>query len=127
MSSEKTEVEMTAADLEAIRAVLSQSTLGALALFLAETCPECGTPGPRRHLSAVGGCATCAADDPRPVNVPLRNRDAGILVYDMVLPPPWPEPGAEYWTPFRDRIPRATKCYRLAGGSMVHVRPGCRC
>jgi hypothetical protein len=60
-----------------------------------------------------------------PVAVPLRNRDAGILVYDMVLPK-WPEP-AEYWTPFRNRIPRATKCYRLAGGSMVHVKPGCRC
>jgi hypothetical protein len=125
MSSEKTGAEMTAADLEAIRAVLSRSPLGAMALFLAETCPECGTPGPQRHLSMVGGCATCAADDPRPLNVPLRNRDAGVLVYDMVLPE---RPGpAEYWTPFRDRMPRASGCYRLASGSMVHVKPGCRC
>lgn len=57
-----------------------------------------------------------------PVAIPLRND--GVLVYDAVLPE-WPEPPP--WTPFRDRIPRAAKCYRLAGGSMVHVKPGCRC
>ncbi len=91
--------------------------------FLAETCPECGTPGPQRHLSAVGGCATCAADDTRPVHVPVRSAHA-VEVYDMVLPK-WPE-SAEYWTPFRDRMPRASKCYRISAG-MVHIKPGCRC
>lgn len=96
----------------------------ALSRFLSEDCPECGTPGYQRHLSAVGGCATCAAADPRPVNVPLRNPHAGVIAYDMVLPK-WPR--GELWTPFRDRIPRAAKCYRMAGGAMVHVKPDCRC
>jgi|SRR5580700_4485918 hypothetical protein len=98
--------------------------LGELALFLQETCPDCGTPGPLRHFSAVSGCAACAAADPRPVNVPLRNRDAGIVMYDAVLPK-WPQ--GETWKPFRDRIPRASKCYRVASGAMVHVKPDCRC
>jgi hypothetical protein len=49
---------------------------------------------------------------------------AGVLVYDMVLPP-WPR-GA-LWTPLRDILPRASKCYGLASGAMVHVKPGCRC
>ncbi len=31
------------------------------------------------------------------------------------------------FTPFRDVIPRATKCHRTAGGIMVHVKPDCRC
>lgn len=44
-----------------------------LSRFLSEDCPECGTPGYQRHLSAVGGCATCAAEDPRPVYIPVRN------------------------------------------------------
>ena len=100
--------------------------LDELARFLAEDCPECKTPGPQRHLSAVGGCATCAAADPRPVNVPVRNAHAGVVVYDMVLPK-WPDPPADWWTPFRGRIPRATKCYRMASGAMVHVKPDCRC
>lgn len=91
-----------------------------------ETCPECGTPGPLRHLGGVNGCRVCAESDPRPVNVPLRNRDAGVLVYDMVLPK-WPEIPEDYWTPFRDRIPRASKCYQMASGAMVHVKPECRC
>lgn len=45
-----------------------------------------------------------------PVAVPLRNE--GIQVYDMVLPR-WPD--LPPWAPFRDRLPRASKCYRLAG------------
>jgi len=97
-----------------------------LSRFLSENCGECGTPGYQRHLSVVSGCATCVAANPWPVNVPLRNRDAGVLVYDMVLPK-WPGPSAEHWTPFRDRIPRVAKCYRLASGSMAHVKPDCRC
>lgn len=48
-------------------------------------------------------------------------RNAGVLGYDMVLPK-WPVPG---WTPMRDRIPRV--CYRMGNGSMVHVKPSCRC
>jgi len=60
-----------------------------------------------------------------PVAIPLRNEHSGVLVYDMVLPK-WPE-AAEYWTPFRDRIPRAAKCYPLPSGNMVHVKPDCRC
>jgi len=110
------------------------SNPGGLSRFLSEDCAECGTPGYQRHLSAVGGCATCAAEDPRPVNVPA----SGVYTYDGPLgfPPdtvvvyggvPFPEAVAPRWTPFRDRIPRAAKCYRLAGGAMVHVKPDCRC
>lgn len=70
-----------------------------LTRFLAEECPECGTPGPLRHLSVVGGCRTCADNDPRPV---------------FVFPAPrgWRSGGS---------------CYRLASGAAVHVKPGCRC
>jgi hypothetical protein len=71
----------------------------ALSRFLAETCPECGTPGPVRHLSVVAGCETCTANDPRPV---------------IMLP-------RELQTP------RSEKCYRMTSGAMVHVKPGCRC
>ena len=74
-----------------------------LETFLAETCPECGTPGPYRHLSAVGGCATCCRDDPRPV-----------LIYPVY-------PGG------RKRPANESACYSLASGNMVHVKPGCRC
>ena len=91
--------------------------------FLTEDCPECGMPGPHRHLSAVGGCGTCAANDPRPVYTPMRNK--GIRVYDMVLPK-WPTNEVP-WTPFRNRMPRVSCCYRLASGAKVHVKPGCRC
>ena len=97
----------------------------ALSRFLSEDCGECGTPGYQRHLSAVGGCTACAAEDPRPVYVPLRNAHAGVLVYDMVLPK-WPGPPSDWRAPFRDRIPRAAKCYRIGAG-MVHVKPDCRC
>jgi hypothetical protein len=48
----------------------------------------------------------------------------GVLAYDMVLPA-WPR--GDLWTPFRNRMPRAGRCYRLASGSMVHVKPDCRC
>jgi hypothetical protein len=62
--------------------------------------------------------------------VPVRNKIAGmrdkqILAYDMVLPK-WPEP-SDIWTPLRDRIPRASRCYRADAGFMVHVQPDCRC
>jgi hypothetical protein len=86
-----------------------------LARFLSEDCPECGTPGPQRHLSVVAGCATCAAGDPRPVYIPARN----------VLPVP---------APFRSSLAAAYsrpgpfgECYQMDSGSWVHVRPGCRC
>jgi hypothetical protein len=102
----------------------NRGSLDDLEAFLAEECPECGTPGPRRHLSAVGGCGTCADNDPRPVFTPLRNKDAGVAVYDMVLPK-WPD--APPWAPFRDRIPRGSKCYQTPSGQQVHVQPECRC
>lgn len=57
--------------------------------------------------------------------VPVPVRNAGVLAYDMVLPK-WPEP-SDTWTPFRDRIPRASRCYRADAGFMVHVMPDCRC
>jgi len=52
--------------------------------------------------------------------------DRSVMTYDVVLPE-WRGPSAEYWTPFRDRLPRASKCYSLASGAMVHVKPECRC
>lgn len=94
--------------------------------FLAEDCPECETPGFWRHLSAVGGCETCAANDPRPVHIyPVRNKHAGIRAYDAAMVPQNAAPSP--WTPFRNRMPRTSRCYRLASGSMVHVKPDCRC
>lgn len=109
----------------------------ALSRFLSEDCTECGTPGPQRHLSAVGGCATCAAADPRPVNVPVR----GVYTFDGPLgfPPdtlvtfdagPFPERPAFRWTPFRNVFSRwhsGKVCYTLPSGNMVHVKPECRC
>lgn len=53
--------------------------------FLAETCPECGTPGPRRHLSAVNGCRTCMEGDPRPVFTPVRAPKPGGKTEAAVL------------------------------------------
>jgi len=49
------------------------------ARFLSEDCTECGTPGFQRHLSAVGGCATCMAGAPWPVYIPVRNVLMGTL------------------------------------------------
>lgn len=40
--------------------------------FLAEECPECGTPGPQRHLSVVNGCRMCMEGNPWPVHTPQR-------------------------------------------------------
>lgn len=60
-----------------------------------------------------------------PVAVPLRNAHAGVLMFGADLPA-WdlrPAP----WTPFRDRLPRPPRCYRLASGAAVHVKPDCRC
>jgi hypothetical protein len=102
----------------------SSADLDGLARFLAEECPECGTPGSQRHLAVVSGCQACAEADPRPVSVPLRNEHAGVLVYDMTLPK-WSPPDF-YWTPFRN-IFRSPKCYQLASGARVHVKPDCRC
>jgi hypothetical protein len=97
-------------------ATMSDIDLEDLARFLAETCPECGTPGPQRHLSTVNRCGTCTANDPRPACVPVRNVLGGrnarseesrfpdgsiILTYDMVLPL-LPAPLAAGL--FRDRI-----------------------
>jgi hypothetical protein len=100
------------------------SDVDALGQFLAGTCPECGTPGPQRHLSAVNGCGTCVAEDPRPVVVPVRNQHAGVIAYDFAVPP---QPGGQPWTPFRDNLPRAVRCYRAGAGFTVHVKPECRC
>lgn len=98
-----------------------------LTRFLSKGCAECGTPGPRRHLSAVAGCATCAADDPRPVNVPVRNvvgtvpsravRDAAAVAF-----PPF----SLFLGMRPDGAPsRPRACCRLPGGAMVHVKPDC--
>ena len=93
--------------------------------FLGEDCTECGTPGFWRHLSAVFGCGTCATNDPQPVYVPIiPMQNKRILAYDMVLPK-WPE--GPPWAPFRNRLPRASRCYRLASGAPVHIKPDCRC
>jgi hypothetical protein len=55
------------------------------------------------------------------VNVPLRN--TAIRVYDAV-PVVWPD-DTYTWTPLRNRL--APRCYSLPSGSMVHVKPDCRC
>jgi RNA polymerase-binding transcription factor DksA len=48
--------------------------------FLAEDCPECGAPGPQRHLSVVNGCRTCAENNPWPVHTPQRLVPSGWRV-----------------------------------------------
>ena len=48
-----------------------------------------------------------------------------VLAYDMVLPT-WPD-DVVTWTPLRDLLPRASRCYTLPSGNRVHVKPGCRC
>ena len=51
----------------------------------------------------------------------------GIEVFDMVLPEPYDGP---YAAPFRRgglTSPPETRCYAMASGTMVHVKPGCRC
>ena len=51
----------------------------------------------------------------------------GIEVFDMVLPESYTGP---FWAPFRDgglTSPLPAKCYRMASGAMVHVKPECRC
>jgi hypothetical protein len=75
-----------------------------------------------------------------PVNVPARRvpgepgvcegaigplAQTGVFIYDMV-PPKWPD-DAVPWTPYRNRLPRASQCYSLPSGNKVHVKPGCRC
>lgn len=48
--------------------------------FLGEDCPECGTPGPCRHLSVVNGCRTCMQGNPWPVYTPQRLVPSGWRV-----------------------------------------------
>lgn len=73
------------------------------------------------HLAWLAGLASEASDlaGAMPQN--------GVLCYDYVPPPPWRPYGIAPWTPFRNRLPSASKCYRLASGARVHVKPGCRC
>ena len=49
-----------------------------------------------------------------------------VRTYDMVLPA-WRPYDVHPWTPMRNVIPRASKCYSLPSGARVHVKPGCRC
>jgi hypothetical protein len=53
-----------------------------------------------------------------------RNAAGQVAGYDAV-PVKWPDPPAR--TPFRNIIPRKGRCYRMGNGSMVHVKPECRC
>jgi hypothetical protein len=101
----------------------------ALAQFLAETCPKCGTPGPQRHLSAVGGCQTCADSDPRPVLIPARTQmEAAGVIAQQPMRNIVGRLGVRIATDGTARpVGCSADCYRLPSGGMVHVRPGCRC
>ena len=81
-----------------------------------------------RHC--LPGCDRLDGHDGRDPGACMANglgplRETGILIYDMDLPT-WPDDTVT-WTPMRDRIPRASKCYTLPSGNRVHVKPGCRC
>lgn len=110
---------------EAAAGVTPGAVRSELDRFTSSRCPDCGTPGQQRHLSAVGGCRTCREGDPRPVYRPARGASST-----------------------GDRAPAASAsmqrrlsglrnvfalrhsgkvCYRLPSGNMVHVKPGCRC
>ena len=52
-------------------------------------------------------------------------RDGQVTGYGAMMPD-WPD--VPVCTPMRNRLPVATgSCYRMASGSMVHVKPECRC
>lgn len=50
----------------------------------------------------------------------------GAIVDDLGIIGGFPKLPYGEWHPYIDRL-RSPKCYRLASGSMVHVKPGCRC
>ena len=93
-----------------------------LSRFLSGDCAECGTPGYRRHLSAVSGCATCIADNPYPVHIPVRNSLLGT-VRTITAPPAYSAWNGRTYAP--PSLPE--ECHRTPGGIMIHVKPGCRC
>lgn len=78
-------------------------------------CPDCGTVWAVDE--AQDHCGECGQDYAVRAWTPLRPGDRIDTAPRYIV----------RWTPFRDLIPRRSGCYRLAGGSMVHVKPGCRC
>lgn len=107
--------------------------LGDLADGEAWECPECGSRWTPR--SEVRDCPDCCADCGHQVTVRLWECGEGPRVDSAPRYEPRP------WTPLRDALRRAvpavlpppgpgrrpTGCYRMPGGAMVHVMPGCRC
>lgn len=104
------------------------------------TCPDCGTAW---AVTEEGiwcpecGCHECRTEKRWTVSVPGDR----IETAPRYRPPPWTplrnvlHQMAEVATsrpavsPANNRYPRGPlgSCYRMASGSMVHVRPGCRC
>lgn len=79
------------------------------------TCPECDSVWTiTEEESACRECGTLITErtwDYRPGN--------------RIGTAPKHQPYA--FVPMRNIVPRASKCYRLASGAKVHVKPGCRC
>ena len=81
----------------------------------ADNCGECGQEVWRKTWAVVEGdrIATAPRHEPQPFS-PFRSALREIA-------------DASFRRPFRNEIRRPGSCYRMGNGSMVHVRPGCRC
>ena len=78
-----------------------------------DTCGECGRVGMVKMWETIVGARFDTAPRYKPyVPVPLRNS-----LRAAVNPP----------TPRGFERPSLGTCYRMGNGSMIHVKPGCRC
>ena len=76
-----------------------------------DVCGECGQSGMVRGWETVPGARIDTAPRYEPyVPVPMRN------IFRAALP-----------LPRRREKPSLGTCYRMGNGSMVHIKPGCRC
>ena len=88
-------------------------------------CRECGTAW--SAVEEEDWCGECGRSGPR--------KTWDLVPGDRIDSAPRHKP--QPFTPFRDILPRSAarydppgpfgECYPMASGTMVHVRPGCRC
>jgi uncharacterized protein (DUF983 family) len=90
-------------------------SLASLVLGESWTCPDCGTIWTAVEVEDTCGECGRSGMEPGWSYVPGDRIDTA--------PRHKPEP----FTPFRNRFASSSRCYKTPGGSMVHVKPGCRC
>lgn len=81
------------------------------------TCPDCGTIWTAGEEEET--CGECGQ------GIGATRRTWDLVLGDRIDSAPRHKP--EPWTPFRNRIQPSSRCYKTPSGSMVHVKPGCRC